>query len=167
MSLPVARIEVGDAAAGLDRGDVDARDVDLLPDHDVGRLRTRVGLRPVADLPVEDVVVLLAFLVRAEHRRAGLQRLERVDDDRQRLVLDLDRRDAVGRRVAVGRDDGRDLLRLVHDLVGRQHHLRVRHQRRHPVQLVLGERLAGDHGQDAGHLQGAFEESIFVIFACA
>src|SRR4026207_1715678 len=37
---------------------------------------------------------------------------------------------------AGGRRRG-DFLRLVHDLLDRQHHLGVRHERRHPVQVVL------------------------------
>ena len=151
--LPRDLVERGHAATGLDRGHVDARDVDLLADHDVRLLDRRVRRGLVADFPVEDVVVLLVRLVRAQDRRAFLQRLEGVHDDRQRLVLDLDRVGAVRRRVAVGRDDGGDLLRLVHDAVGREHHLRIRHQGRHPVQLVLLERGPRDHGQNARHLQ--------------
>ena len=106
--------------------------------------------------PASQWKMRLSFLPGLSVRRTGrarLQRLEGVHDDGQRVVLDLHRLDAVGRGVAVGRDDGRDLLRLVHDLLGRQHHLRVRHQRRHPVQVVLLERLAGDDGEHARDLQ--------------
>ena len=73
--LAVDLVEVGDAAAGLDRGDVDARDVDVLLDRDVGLGEGAVGGRPVAPLPVPDVIVLLVLLVGAQHRRAGLERL--------------------------------------------------------------------------------------------
>ena len=47
-----------------------------------------------------------------EDRRVGLQRLVRVDDDRQRLVIDEDGGDAVGGRISRGRDDCRDFLAL-------------------------------------------------------
>jgi hypothetical protein len=99
------------------------------------------------------VVVLLVFLVRPQHRGTGLERLVRIDDDGQGVVLDLDLSGAVGRRVAAGRQHRGDLLGLVHHLLDRQHHLGVRHQGRHPVQVVLGEVLAGDDGQHAGHRQ--------------
>ena len=148
-------IEVGDAAARLDRRDVDARQVDVLLHGDVGAGERLVGGLPVADFPVEDAVVLLVLLVGSEHRGAGLERLERIDDDRQRVVVDFDGVDAIGGRVAIGGDDARHLLRLVHHLLGRQHHLGIRHQRRHPVEVVLRERLSGDDGEHAGDLQRA------------
>ena len=94
--LAVDLVEVGHAAARLDRGDVDARDVDVLLDGDLGLGEGALGAVPVAPLPVPDVVVLLVLLVGAQHRGAGLERLVRVDDDRQRLVVDLDACDAVG-----------------------------------------------------------------------
>ena len=89
--LAVDPVERGDTAAGLDRGHVDARDVDPLLHHHRGVLHRLVRGRSIARLPVEDVVVLLAGLVGAQHRRAGLERLPGIDHDRQRLVLDLDR----------------------------------------------------------------------------
>src|SRR5262249_23287706 len=56
--------------------------------------------------------------------------------------------------VAVGRNHHADFLRVVDDLLDRQDHLRVRHQRRHPVQVArLLQILADDHGEDAGHGQ--------------
>ena len=85
---------------------------------------------------------------------SGLERLLRIDHDRQRIVVDLNGVGSVGRDVAIGRQHGRHFLRLVHHFVDRQHHLRVRHQRRHPVQVVLGEVLAGDHREHAGNGQG-------------
>ncbi len=92
----------------------------------------------------------LSFLSVRSTGAPGLERLLRIDDHRERLVLDLDRVGAVGRDVALGRQDRRDLLGLVHHLLHRQHHLRVRHEGRHPVEVVLGEVLAGDDREDAG-----------------
>src|SRR4026209_2660952 len=46
----------------------------------------------------------------------------------------------VGGRVATGGEHRGHLLRLVHHLLDRQHHLGVRHEGRHPVQVVLGQR---------------------------
>ena len=86
--------------------------------------------------------------------RARCQRLLRVDDGRERVVLDVDELERVPRHVrAVGHDAG-DLLALEPDLVGGEHGLRVAGQGRHPRQAVGGERLAGDDGDDAGQLLG-------------
>ena len=151
--LAVDPVEIGDAAAGLDRRDVDPRQVHVLRHHHVGLGERLVRCLAVAGLPVEDAVVLLVLLVGAEDRRRGVERLEGIHHHRQRIVLDLHGLDPVRGDVPVRRDHRRDLLRLVHDLLGRQHHLRVRHQGRHPVQVVLGERLAGDHREDPRDLQ--------------
>ncbi len=147
-------IPVGDDPARLDRGDVDARDVDVLADPDLRRGEGGVGGARVAGLPVPDVVVLLVLAaVRAQDRGVILEGLVRVDDDGQRLVVDQDRGDAVGRGVAGRRDDRRDLLALVHDRVGRQDHLHVTGEGRHPVELVGLQGLAVDHGEDARDLE--------------
>ena len=152
--VAVYGVPVGDAAAGLDRGHVDARDVDVLRHAHVRLREGRIGGGAVTGFPVPDVVVgLLGAAVGAQDLRSGLERLLRIDDDRQRLVVDEHRRDPVGRDVAVGGHDRRDLLGLVHDRVGRQHHLLVAGERGHPVEPRLLEVGAGDHGQDAGDLQ--------------
>ena len=99
------------------------------------------------------LVCLSGGAVRAEDEGVLLERLVRIDDDRQRLVVDEDRGDAVGGGVAARRDDRRDLLALVHDGVGRQHHLHVAGEGRHPVELVALQVLAGDDRGDARDLQ--------------
>ncbi len=147
-------VEVGDAAAGLDGGHVDARQVEVLRHGDVRLGKGLVRGGPISRLPVEDAVVLLVLLVGAQDRRRRVERLPGIDHRRHRLVLHLHRLHAVGGGVAVGGDHRRDLLRLVHHRVGGQHHLGVRHQRRHPVQVVLLQRLAGDHRQHARYLEG-------------
>ena len=147
-------IPVGDATARLDRGHVDARDVDVLGDPDLGRSQRGIGRIPVARLPVPDVVVLLVLApIRAQHRGVGLECLEGVDDDLQWLVVDHHRLDAIRGRIAVRGDDRGHLLRLVHHRVGREHHLHVAREGRHPVQLVALEVLARDHGEDARDLE--------------
>ena len=139
------RIPTGDAAAGLDRGHMDARDVHLLLDDHLGVPERGFGLFAVAVLPVPDVV---ALLVVAHLGGAGLQRLVRIHHHRQRVVVHFERGDAVGGSVAGSRHHRRHFLRLVLHGVHRQHHLLVAHQRGHPRQLVLLERLPGD---DRGH----------------
>ena len=129
------------------------RDVEVLLDDDLGILERLVGAGLVADLPVPDVVVLL-FAIFADEGGARLQRLDRIDHDRQRFVVDLDRVDAVGRDVALGRHDRGDLLRLIEDRVGRKDHLLVAHERRHPVQVERHEVLARDDRDDARNLEG-------------
>ena len=90
-------------------------------------------------------VVDLALLVVADQRRVGVERLARVDDRVQRLVVDVDQLQRVARDVLVGRDHGRDLLALEADLVAREHGLRVVGDRRHPRQPERLEVLRGDH----------------------
>src|SRR5262245_11682746 len=80
--LSVHPVEVGDAAAGLDGRDVDARDVQVLRHHDLGLGERALRAGAVADPPVPDVIVVLVLLVGAEDRRARLQRLLRVDHHR-------------------------------------------------------------------------------------
>ena len=65
-------VEAGDAAARLDRGDVDARDVDVLGDDDVGIVDRGLGGGSIADFPVPDVVGLL-LLVGSNQRRVRLR----------------------------------------------------------------------------------------------
>ncbi len=152
--LTAGRVPVGDAAARLDRRDVDPRDVDVLFDPDLGRGEVGVGGGPVTGFPVPDVVVLLVrAAVGAKDERAVLERLVRVDDDRERLVVDQDGGDTVGGDVLRRGDDRGDLLRLVHDRVRRKHHLLVAGEGRHPVETGLLEVCAGDDRQDARDLE--------------
>jgi hypothetical protein len=102
--FPLDRIEVGDAATGLDGRHVDARDVEILLDHDVRLPERAFGRGPVAALPVEDAIVGLALLVRAQDRGAGFEGLEGVHHHRKRLVVHLHGLRAVRGRVAVGGD---------------------------------------------------------------
>ena len=122
-----------------------------------------VGQLAVADGPGEDVVRMLARPVRAlrlvldvlaHHRRVGGHRLERIDQRRQWLVLNLDEVGGVGRDIAVGGDDEGDLLILEQDLAVGQHHLHVARQRRHPGELDGLQVLGGQHRDDAGQRLG-------------
>jgi hypothetical protein len=81
--------------------------------------------------------------------RPGFQRLERVDDDGQFLVIDLDQFDGIGGDVAVGRHDEGDLLPLEQHLAVGQHHLLVTRQRGHPVQAQRCQVGGGQHGDHA------------------
>jgi hypothetical protein len=156
------RVEAGHAAAGLQRAGMHARVVQvLLDDHRCSRERG-FGGGGVAGVPGEDVVVVVAFAVRAlglagqvlaQHRGVGLQRLVGVDDDRQFLVLHLHRLHAVGGGVAILGDHDRHFLHLeVHLLVG-QHRRHVASQRGHPVQLEGLQVIGRQHRQHARHLE--------------
>ena len=149
VELAGLRVEVGDHPARLERGRMAAR-IDDVARHD----RVRLGEHAVRRLLVAGLpgrareVVALPGLVVADQRRVGVERLARVDDRRQRLVLDVDQLERVVRRVLVGRDHERDLLALEADLVAREHGLRVVGDRRHPREPERLEVLRGDDGGD-------------------
>ena len=113
--------------------------------------------------PGEDVIVMLALAVGAvglvlqilaDHRRAVRHGLERIDIDRQRLVLDLDQFDGVGRGLAAFGDHEGDFLVLEQHLAVGEHHLHVAGQRRHPGEVDGFQHLGGQHRDDAGHRRG-------------
>ena len=132
-----------------------ARVVGDEPD-DLVRLGERLLRRlRVARLPVVDPVVGLALLVVADAAAPSVERRLRADHDRQRLVVDVDQLERVVRDVRVLGDHAGDLLALHAHLVGREHGLRVAGERRHPGEVVLGEQLARDDGDDAGKLARA------------
>src|SRR5206468_3268261 len=110
-------VETGDTAARLDRYHVDARDVDVFGDYDVGAVDRGLCRRAIAHFPVPNVVRLL-LLVGPDKGRVGLESFERIDDRLERLVFDLDQGDGIGGGVArLGQHHGH-FLRLVHDVIG-------------------------------------------------
>ena len=129
----------------------------------------------VAHLPGEDMVVVFALSMRAfglvpdvfaQHRRVRRHRLERIDDDRQRFICDLDQIDRVGRGIARLRDDEGDFLILEQHLVLGQHRLHIAGQRRHIMERERLQVGGGEDGQHAGDLL-ASETSIDLIRAWA
>jgi hypothetical protein len=104
---------------------------------------------------VVDVVPLLALLLVADHRRTLGEGLLGRGDRLERLVVDVDQLDGVLGDVRRLRDDGRDLLPLEAHLVRGENGLCIAGERRHPGQVVLGEELARDHGDDARESLGA------------
>ena len=83
----------------------------------------RAGL--VADLPVEDMVVMLALAVGAfclaaeifaQFRRVCLHRLERIDENGKLFILDLDEFARIGSDVAVLGDNESNFLILEQNL---------------------------------------------------
>ena len=121
---------------------------DLLLDDHVGLREHRLGGGRVTGLPVEAVVVGLAFEVGADHRRGGIERGADVHHGVQRVVLDVDQLQRVAGRIPVLGNDERHLLALEAHLVGGQHGLHVVGQRRHPGQTLLGQVGAGHHRLD-------------------
>jgi hypothetical protein len=121
-----------------------------LSDHDIGVLERRVGRRRVAGLPVEDVVVGLAVDVVADHRRVRVQRLRRIDNRGQYVVVDVDQREGVARGVTVLGDDECHLLPLESDLVRREDRDDVMRERRNPRELQSLQQRAGDNGFHLG-----------------
>src|SRR5204862_3177215 len=119
----------------FDGGNVDAWQIQVLRNRAIRLAEDAVRGSLVPRFPVPDVIGV--FAIGTHERRARLDRPVRVDDRRQRIVLDVDGGDAIGGRITTGRDYRRDLLGLIYDAIGRQHHLSVAHQRRHHVQVVL------------------------------
>ena len=105
--LPGAAVVLDEGAAELERRRVEAVEVQLGDRDDVVCLGERgVDVAPLPDARVGHVPA--ALLV--EHGRAVLERLAGVDDDVERLVLDLDELRGVARELARLGDDGRDRL---------------------------------------------------------
>jgi len=159
------RIEGSDGAAGLKWARMNARVKHVLLDRDGRAGKGRVGRLLVAGVPGEDVVVVVALAVRAvgladqvftQHRRAGLERLERIHHGLQFLVFHLDGFHAVGGGITVFGNHHRHFLHLeVHFFIG-QHRLHIAGQRGHPVQLERLEVVGGQHGNHARDLQRFF-----------
>src|SRR5207245_10916563 len=103
-----------DAAARLDRGYVDPRDVEVLFDNDIGFFQGLVRTFSVPDLPVPDPIRLL-LPIRPENRSTGLEGLHRVDDNGERLVVYLDGGDTVRGRIPAVPDARCDFLCLSHN----------------------------------------------------
>src|SRR6516164_3029910 len=132
-------------------------------DGDVGLSESGVSRSLVAGLPVEDVVVMMAWAVRAfllvldvlaDHRGILRHSLERIDIARKCFVFDLDQFSGVGRGVPVFGNDESYFLVLEHHLAIGEHHLHVAGKRRHPGQIDCLQRLSGDHRDDAGQCRG-------------
>ena len=139
--------------------------VDHLLGNDIGFRQYRLGGGAVTRLPCEDVVRVATGTVRtlflvgnilAENRRIVGFCLERIDQNRQFLILDLDGRDAVRRRIAVISDNESHFLALEQHLAVGKNHLLVTSQRRHPVQAQRLEIGRGQHGMDTRECQRLF-----------
>ena len=144
-------VEVGDRAAALQRRRVRARVVQVELRDDVGLGEGPVGAFPVAHLPVVHDVVRLVLLVVPDQRGVLGQPLHRIDDHRQRLVVDDDRLAGVLGDVGVVGDDAGHLLALEAHLVGGEYRLGVVGQGGHPRQVARRHHLAGEHEADTGH----------------
>ena len=151
--------------AGLKRAGVRAVVIHAFRRHDVGIRDHFLRRVLVARLPRKDMVVMLARPVRtsgdgavlghqilAQHD-VRLQRLERIDDHGQLVVLHLDRLNPVRRRVAILGHNKRHFLPLEQHFAIRKHHLLVTRQRRHPVQAQRLQICRRQHGQHAGNFQ--------------
>ena len=152
--LAVDGVEIRDGAARLHRCGVDPRVHDLLADHNIGGGEHRIGFGFVADLPVEDPVVRPALDLVPDHRRVRVERLAGVHQRGKHIVFDVDQLQGVPGGVTVLGHDERDFLALEPDLVGDQHGLDVRGERRCPRELQAQEVLAGDDCDDLRMRQG-------------
>ena len=105
--LPGAAVVLDERAVALERRRVEAVEVQLVDRDDVvGLGERRVDVAPLVDAASYGVAA--ALLV--EHGRVLGERLARVDDDVERLVVDLDELGGVARELARLGDDRGDGL---------------------------------------------------------
>ena len=147
------RVKIRDTTTGFNRGHVNARDVDLLFDHDFGIREKFVGGFAVTGFPVPNVVVGFT-LIWAQDGHPRIKRFVGVNDGLHRLILHFHRSYSIGSNVAFGSDDRADFLGIVHYRVCGEHHLGIRHQGRHPVKVVLLQVAPGNDCQYARNFQG-------------
>ena len=152
--LPGAAVVLDERAVALERGRVEAVEVQLGDLHDVVGLRDRV-------LPVAPLVDALPDEVRArlgvDHRRLVVERAARVRDHGQRLVLDLDELGRVAGELARLGDDDRDRVAdEPHAADGERVVLDLRAGRRRELEERIGQRrdlVAGERAVHAGQLE--------------
>ena len=148
--LADAAVELDERAVALERRRVEAVEVELRDlDHAVGLGEGGVEVAPRVEARPHEVPVGVVV----EHRRVGVLRLARVDERRQRLVVDLDELGRVARELARLGDDRDDRLADVAHLADREREvLDVRARRARDLEERIGERrdlLAGQRPVDA------------------
>ena len=144
-------VVVRHAATGLHRSRVDARVERVERDHDIGVCKRTICGVGIAGLPREDVIIRLAFEVRAHDRCISIHRMLGIDDHGQRVVVDVDTlKRVLCLWLGLG-DDRHDLLALEANLVRGEHGLGVTREGRHPGEAMSLEVLAGDAGEHAWH----------------
>ena len=152
--LPRAAVELDERPVELERRRVEAVEVELADlDDVVGLGERRVDVAPLPDARVRHVAA--ALLV--EHRRVGLERLARVDDDVERLVVDHHELGRVAGELARLGDDGGDGLADVPHLADRERVvLDAAARRRGDLEERVGEDrdlVARERAVDPGQLE--------------
>ncbi len=149
----LARLERRDDAARLDRHRREALMDQPMPDHAVGAAKRLVDAAAAGDrVRVGDV----RAEIRMRERRSRLHRRLGVRDDRQRIVVDVDRLDRVARDVRIGGDrDGNGMADVVHAIAGEHgvlRRLQIRYRRRARDQAAgvvdVGAREDGDDARE-------------------
>src|SRR5215208_5385018 len=152
--LLCAHVVVRYGPARLHRRRVDAGVDHLLLYGDVGLLEGALRRLPVPVIPLEDHVVRLLGLVVPDDRGIRIEGPRGLDDDRERLVVDLDQLERVlGRVPIVGYDEG-DLLALEAHLVGGEDRLGIARDGGHPGEALLLQVLPRDDGANLRVIQG-------------
>ena len=134
------------------------------------RTKYRVGCFFVACFPRKNMVVMLTLAVRTfglagqifpQHRSAGLERVERIDHDRQLFIFNLDRFDCISGDVTIFRNNDGDFLHLKVYFFICQHGSHIAGQGWHPVQLQGFEIVGGQDSQHTGNGQCFFFVDFF------
>src|SRR5258705_3173008 len=85
--MRIGSIPLGDATAGFDGSNMDARDINIFLDRDFSLIKVLIRLILIAPFPMPDVIAL--FIV-ADFCRTGLQRFERIHHNRKWIVIHFD-----------------------------------------------------------------------------
>ena len=135
---------------------------DQFLDRDLSLGKRSIRQLLVADLPLENVIMVLSRAVRAGHLVFDIfaqqwclwgHRSEWIDKHRQLFVFDLDRLCAIGGGVAILCNDERDLLVLKQNFPVGENHLHVAGQRRHPGEVHTFQLFRRQHSEHTGHFE--------------
>src|SRR5579859_4119611 len=108
---------IGDTTTGVNGSRMDARDIHILLDyHAAGSGFGKGGIRAstITRLPVIDLIGGLPILfIGTQQRRISIKSLLGIDDNGQRLIIDIDSLHTIGGGIAAGGDNKGYFLHLI------------------------------------------------------
>src|SRR5258705_2718648 len=97
--MRIGSIPLGDATAGFDGSNMDARHINIFLDRDFGVIKVLIRLILIAPFPMPDEI---ALLIVANLCRARLERFERIHHNRKWIIIHFNRSNSVRSGVAIG-----------------------------------------------------------------